>query len=304
MGNSSTGLRPGRLFLIYGGIVLLLFVAVPAAVYVASDPERLELDDSVRRSAPGQFARLIDGYTHYEIGGPPDGQAVVLAAGATVPYYIWDPTFAALTGAGFRVLRYDYYGRGFSDRPEIPKRIISIAVDPGNPREIYASLEVGGLLRSLDGGARALINTMEVRDGDRILDLGCGSGVVAFAAAFRAQRVSLVAVDSHARAVECTIQGAQLNSLDNVTVVLNANGQVPGPGTFDLALGNPPYYSDYRIAEVFVQGARRALKPGGKLLIVAKSYAWYETRMPELFDDVKLHEHKQYTVVEGTQRAS
>jgi pimeloyl-ACP methyl ester carboxylesterase len=44
----------------------------------------------------------------------------VLAAGATVPYYIWDPTFNALVDAGFRVLRYDYYGRGFSDRPDIP----------------------------------------------------------------------------------------------------------------------------------------------------------------------------------------
>jgi pimeloyl-ACP methyl ester carboxylesterase len=45
---------------------------------------------------------------------------VVLAAGATVPYYIWDPTFAALVQAGFRVLRYDYYGRGYSDRPDMP----------------------------------------------------------------------------------------------------------------------------------------------------------------------------------------
>ena len=52
--------------------------------------------------------------------GRPDGRVVVLAAGFSVPYYIWDPTFAALTGAGFRVLRYDYYGRGYSDRPAIP----------------------------------------------------------------------------------------------------------------------------------------------------------------------------------------
>ena len=156
--------------------------------------------------------------------------------------------------------------------------------------------------RSLDGGARALMNTMVVRDGDRVLDLGCGSGVVAFAAAFRAERVAVVAVDSHARAVECTAKGAALNGLENVTALLNADGDVPEPATYDLVLGNPPYYSDYRIAEVFLQGARRALKPGGKLLIVAKSYAWYETRMPELFDEVKLHEHKQYTVVEGTQR--
>jgi len=39
-----------------------------------------------------------------------------------------------------------------SDHPDIPKRIISIAIDPAHPDEIYASLEVGGLLRSLDGG--------------------------------------------------------------------------------------------------------------------------------------------------------
>jgi photosystem II stability/assembly factor-like uncharacterized protein len=39
-----------------------------------------------------------------------------------------------------------------SDHPDIPKRVLSIALDPGNPDEIYASLEVGGLLRSLDGG--------------------------------------------------------------------------------------------------------------------------------------------------------
>ena len=38
-----------------------------------------------------------------------------------------------------------------SDHPDIPKRIISIAIDPAHPDEIYASLEVGGLLRSLDG---------------------------------------------------------------------------------------------------------------------------------------------------------
>ena len=39
-----------------------------------------------------------------------------------------------------------------SDHPHIPKRIISIVVDPAHPDEIYASLEVGGLLRSVDGG--------------------------------------------------------------------------------------------------------------------------------------------------------
>jgi pimeloyl-ACP methyl ester carboxylesterase len=95
-------------------------VGAPAALYLIADPERRDLDDSVRAKAPGQFVRLTNGYTHYEIGGPPSGRAVVLAAGASVPYYIWDPTYDALVRAGFRVLRYDYYGRGFSDRPDVP----------------------------------------------------------------------------------------------------------------------------------------------------------------------------------------
>ena len=98
---------------------LLLIVAAGGGLYLAADPEHLEIDQTVRASAPGQFVRLSDGFTHYEMGGPADGRVVVLAAGVSVPYYIWDPTFAALTQAGFRVLRYDYYGRGYSDRPDI-----------------------------------------------------------------------------------------------------------------------------------------------------------------------------------------
>jgi pimeloyl-ACP methyl ester carboxylesterase len=116
----SPGITPGRLLLIYGVAILIIFGVVPAGLYVTFDPERLDLDQAVRNSAPGQFVRLSDGFTHYEIGGPPAGPVVVLAAGATVPYYIWDPTFAALVKAGFRVRRYDYYGRGYSDCPDVP----------------------------------------------------------------------------------------------------------------------------------------------------------------------------------------
>ncbi len=120
MDSRPPGISPGRLLLLYGVSLLTLFVVIPAALYVLLDPERLDLDAAARATAPGQFARLHDGYTHYEIAGPPSGRVVVLAAGATVPYYIWDPTFKALVDDGFRVLRYDYYGRGFSDRPDIP----------------------------------------------------------------------------------------------------------------------------------------------------------------------------------------
>lgn len=78
------------------------------------------LDDSAREELGDSFARLSQGYTHYQIRGAGDGRPVVLVHGFSAPYFIWDPTFACLTDAGFRVLRYDLFGRGFSDRPHLP----------------------------------------------------------------------------------------------------------------------------------------------------------------------------------------
>lgn len=55
-------------------------------------------------------------------------------------------------GANWQKLSVSVTFPAVSNLPEIPKRVISIALDPANPDEIYASLEVGGLLRSFDGG--------------------------------------------------------------------------------------------------------------------------------------------------------
>lgn len=98
------------------GIALILLGLLVA--YRLIDQEKITLNDKVRATLPGQFIKLPLGVVHYELRGPEDAPTVVLVHGFSVPYYIWDPTFEALTQAGFRVLRYDLYGRGFSDRPE------------------------------------------------------------------------------------------------------------------------------------------------------------------------------------------
>ena len=198
--------------------------------------------------------------------------------------------------------------------------------------------------RQLDLGARALLEAMTVRAGDRLLDIGCGSGAVGLAAALRAEHVHVTALDSNARAVECTRAGAALNGLSivdtfpplpatdpplqsappagrgaggeghssmnenatqptsTVTVLHNAHGRVPDPGAYDLAIGNPPYYSHYQIAEIFVQAARRALKPGGRVLLVTKKDDWHLARLGQLFDGVESREVRGYRVVSAVQR--
>jgi 16S rRNA (guanine1207-N2)-methyltransferase len=155
--------------------------------------------------------------------------------------------------------------------------------------------------RRVDPGARALMEVMEVAPGDRVLDMGCGSGVAALAAAMRADGVTVYAVDSNPRAVQCTLQGAALNGQENVTALLDAEGTCDLPGSYDLFLANPPYYSNYRIAEIFLDAGRRALRPGGTILVVAKRPDWYLGAMPARFDRVAVTLVRDYLVISAVQ---
>ena len=70
-------------------------------------------------NAPGRFIELSAGVTHFEVRGDSSGRMVVLIHGNAAPYVTWDNTIDALTGAGLRVLRYDLFGHGLSDRPKL-----------------------------------------------------------------------------------------------------------------------------------------------------------------------------------------
>jgi pimeloyl-ACP methyl ester carboxylesterase len=102
--------------------LLVLFMTASIAVWILferADVENSVMDASARSTAPGLFVELSDGVTRYEIGGPEEGQVVLLIHGFSVPSYIWDTTFAALSDSGFKVVRFDAFGRGYSDRPDV-----------------------------------------------------------------------------------------------------------------------------------------------------------------------------------------
>lgn len=153
--------------------------------------------------------------------------------------------------------------------------------------------------RRIDPGARHLLNAVDVAPQTRVLDIGCGSGCVALGIAARDPSVVVHAFDSSARAVECTRLGAELNGLANISLALEAEGQVPDRGAWDLALANPPYYGDFTIAEKFVEAARLALVPGGTLLIVTKQPAWYVEHLPRMWTSVSQELVKSYHLIEA-----
>jgi pimeloyl-ACP methyl ester carboxylesterase len=111
-------MKYARIFLLFFILLLIAGVAIVYFKYHKADTEIYVLDAAARKNAPGKFIELTDGVTHYELAGPDSGKVIVLVHGFSVPYYIWDSTFYALAAAGYRVLRYDDFGRGFSDRPD------------------------------------------------------------------------------------------------------------------------------------------------------------------------------------------
>ncbi len=68
----------------------------------------------------GQYVELKHGKVRYQLEGPEAGEVVVLVHGLAGHMHIWDRNFDYLTQKGFRVLRLDLYGRGFSDRVKHP----------------------------------------------------------------------------------------------------------------------------------------------------------------------------------------
>ena len=94
--------------------VVLFAIFVP---YIALNREAQTLDERTRADLGGTYVELPGGVTHYELSGPDDGPVVVLVHGGTIPLFTWDSQMPALREAGYRVLRYDQLGRGYSDRP-------------------------------------------------------------------------------------------------------------------------------------------------------------------------------------------
>ncbi len=96
----------------------LLVAALAVMTYVIRDPEKRVMNDAARAGVEGGFVRLQDGVTHYEVSGPEGGPVVLLTSGFSVPAYFSDSLFQQLGDSGFRVIRFDFYGRGWSDRPD------------------------------------------------------------------------------------------------------------------------------------------------------------------------------------------
>ena len=100
-----------------GFIAVVLALMIGAYLWAGASKKPLDLE--AQALAPGQFALLGAGQVHYRWDGPENGPIIVMSHGFSTPNFIFEQNVEALAEAGFRVLRYDHFGRGWSDRPKL-----------------------------------------------------------------------------------------------------------------------------------------------------------------------------------------
>src|SRR3990172_3073894 len=121
----------------------------------------------------------------------------------------------------------------------------------------------------IDAGTRLLIEAMRISPTARVLDLGCGYGVIGIVAAKLASRGHVVLVDSDIRATRLAARNLELNGVTNAEVVLGDGvHDLPPKMRFDVVASNPPTHSGREVLDDFVAGAYRVLKPRGQLYLV------------------------------------
>jgi len=157
--------------------------------------------------------------------------------------------------------------------------------------------------RQFDNGARQILDVVEVFPECNIIEIGCGSGAMSLALAKRDPSSNVLAIDSYSRAIDCIRRGAQINGLNNVTAELNHDGNLgKRAGQFDMAVANPPYYADFRIAKHFIETAVRSLRLGGRLVLVTRMPQWYRDNLGQWLDEVEVFESRRYHIATGITR--
>lgn len=154
----------------------------------------------------------------------------------------------------------------------------------------------------VDRGTLAMLSAAAFAPGLRVLDLGCGCGVVGIVAAKKCGAEGVWLVDIDPLAVEAARENADANGVSGVHCAVSDGVRQLNETGFDLILSNPPYQSDFAVAKAFIEKGFNRLKLGGRMLMVTKRREWYKNKLIAIFGGVKIHDIDGYYVFEAIKK--
>lgn len=148
----------------------------------------------------------------------------------------------------------------------------------------------------IDKGTLAMLSNADFQSGQKILDLGCGYGVVGIYAAHFTGAENVTMVDINPVAVTCAKRNAIKNDLQNIHIFQSDGFAHITERNFDWVLSNPPYHADFSVPKAFIEEGYRHLKYDGCMVMVTKRYQWYKNKLKSVFGGVKVIEENGYFV--------
>lgn len=150
--------------------------------------------------------------------------------------------------------------------------------------------------QGIDKGTLAMLSFVNFNKFHRVLDLGCGSGIVGIFASKFVGGENVVMVDKSSKAVECAIKNCMNNGCPEIEVLLSDGFEELDQKKFDLILSNPPYHEDFSVPKRFIEDSFKKLEIGGYMYMVTKRKKWYKNKLISVFGGVQIKEKDGYFV--------
>ena len=162
---------------------------------------------------------------------------------------------------------------------------------------------------SVDLGTRFLLSFADSfpPDARRVVDLGCGTGLLAVTAARRLPAAAVIALDTSRAAVQSAAATARANGVQDRVEVRRTHLMTGVPDrSVDLILCNPPFHRgnsrDSAVAFEMLAEAARTLQPGGELWTVFNSHLPYLRTLRRLVGRTTvLGQNNGYTLTRSVQ---
>ncbi|MFI0509223.1 methyltransferase [Streptomyces sp. WSLK1-5] len=146
----------------------------------------------------------------------------------------------------------------------------------------------------LDIGTRFFLQHLpDSRGAQRIVDLGCGNGIVGTAMALANPEAEVLFVDESFQAVASAEATYKANGVPGHAEFRVGDGLTGVPAdSVDLVLNNPPFHSHQATTDAtawrMFTDARRTLRPGGELWVVGNRHLGYHVKLRKLFGNSQL----------------
>ncbi|MGV8969600.1 MAG: class I SAM-dependent methyltransferase [Microbacteriaceae bacterium] len=163
----------------------------------------------------------------------------------------------------------------------------------------------------VDIGTRALLGVLRKAqpDAETVIDLGCGTGILAAAVALARPGVHVIATDHSAGAVASALATMEANGVSDRVTVVRDDGLIEQPtDSADLILLNPPFHVGATVhtglAHRMFADAARVLRPGGELWTVFNTHLGYRQALARIVGPTELVTHNaKFTVTASTKPA-